>query len=321
MSFISENPYLSAVSPSGETLCAIPLGLFLATACAFPIGGDRGLGTEGNDGKEPRLSTQFTQGPVVAVGGGGTPREAIREMIRLGRARLNKFPGAVSSPPNGVEAGEAPLDVVVIPYASGREERGVASAAMWLEEGASTAVLSPNDAQAAAALLAEAEVLWMGGGDQRRLLDDLERMGLVDDVLRAHARGAVVGGTSAGAAVLGSVCIAGDPSPHPYESGAMAGRPGLGLVPDAIIDQHFRERRREGRLLTAVLDAGGLCGYGISESTALFFHGEHMTVMGEGVVVVFDATDATFTNDGLGASDPWRAERITTGILAPDGPP
>jgi cyanophycinase len=241
---------------------------------------------------------------VVAVGGGGTPRAVIREMIRLGRERSEV-----------AESGQ--LDVVVLPYASSREERGVASAAMWIEEGASTAVVSPSDGERAAVLFAQAEILWMGGGDQGRLLDDLERMGLVDDILRAHARGAIVGGTSAGAAVLGSVCIAGDPDPDAYVRGGMTGRPGLGLVPGAIIDQHFRERRREGRLLTAVLDAGGICGYGVSESTALLLSGARGRVMGEGVVIVFDATDAKLAKDGTDAATPWSAARVNTSIWAP----
>ncbi len=196
----------------------------------------------------------------------------------------------------------------------------MASAAMWMEEGAATAVVTPSDAKMAAAQIADAEVVWMGGGDQRRLLDDLERWGLVDDIHAAHARGAVVGGTSAGAAVLGSVCIAGTPSPNAYATGAMAGRKGLGLIPKAIIDQHFRERQREGRLLTAVLDAGGLCGYGVSESTALFFHAGKRSVMGEGVVVIFDATRAVLPGAAVAPGTPWRAGQITTSILSSESP-
>ncbi|WP_419190592.1 cyanophycinase [Saltatorellus ferox] len=206
---------------------------------------------------------------------------------------------------------------MVLAWASRAENRGEPSSAMWLEEGASSSVVAPDEEAAAAKLLAEADVIWMGGGDQDRLLDELERLGLVDDLLAAHARGALIGGTSAGAAVLGSVCIAGDPEPEAYVVGGMRGRAGLGLLSHTIIDQHFRERKREGRLLTAVLDAGRAVGYGVSESTALFFEEGAVTVMGSGVVVVFDARQATVEGGSEDAGALRSGSGIRTSILSP----
>ncbi|MFT6107950.1 MAG: cyanophycinase [Planctomycetota bacterium] len=241
-------------------------------------------------------------GVVLAIGGGTTPRPAIREALRL----------AGSDHPEKVT-------VVVLAYASSLDDRGEGSAAMWIEEGATSARVAPDDAAEAATLIAGADVIWMGGGSQNRLLDDLERMELVDDIQGAHARGALVGGTSAGAAVLGSHCIAGSPEPEAYVVGAMKAREGLGLLADTIVDQHFRERKREGRLLTAVLDAGGVRGFGVSESTALFFNGEDVRLIGEGVVVVFDASlvDLDESDAGPKAGALRSANGIVTKILSP----
>lgn len=233
-------------------------------------------------------------GAVVAVGGGGTPDVAVREVMRL--------------------AGDGAA-VAVVPFASGREDRGVGSVEMWNEAGA-RAVLVDEDATSARAALGSADVIWMGGGNQDRLLDALEELDLVDLIRVRHASGAVVGGTSAGAAVLGRISIAGRPDPDAYVRGAMEGRPALDLVPDTIVDQHFRERTREGRLLTAVLDAGGVLGLGVSERTAAVVEGGSMRVLGDGVVVAFDARAAEVAAKE-GADPRYQVRGIATSILPP----
>lgn len=286
----SENPQPNSMNPNRATFRATLLGVFLTVSCAF----------KGSPAALAPLGEALEGGPILAIGGGPTPRTAIREAIARMRERDPEI-----------------VSVVVLAYASRSERRGEGSAAMWLEEGADQAVVAPDDASAAASLIAKSNVIWMGGGDQGRLLDDLQRMGLVERVVAAHARGGLVGGTSAGAAVLGSVCIAGSPDPGAYVVGGMEGRAGLGLVPDAIVDQHFRERNREGRLLTAVLDAGGSIGFGISESTAVFFDRGDVDVMGSGVVVVFDAREAELGRPGLAAGEPRSATGVQVRILSP----
>ena len=172
------------------------------------------------------------------------------------------------------------------------------SVEMWLEAGAGEAInLTFDDRAAAAGTLARADVIWMSGGSQTRLLEALRAADLLDDVRAAHRRGAVVGGTSAGAAVLGAVTIGGSPDPGPYLAGAMEAEPGLGLVPGTIVDQHFAERRREGRLVTALITsaAGGgpALGIGISERTAAILSGNGFRTMGEGAVLVLDGRGAS----------------------------
>lgn len=286
--------------PNQATFRSLHLGLFLTASCVTREIPEETIHQRENHAVNCSSQRDPGAGPLLAVGGGGTPRGVIREAL----ARVERRTGHAGT-------------VIVVPYASRQDGRGVASAAMWLEEGAFSAEVAPNDGAAAAELFEDADVIWMGGGDQGRLLDDLERLDLVDDIQQAHRRGALVGGTSAGAAVLGSVCIAGSPDPDAYVVGAMAGRKGLGLRPDTIIDQHFRERRREGRLLTAVLDAGGLVGFGVSESTGLFFEDDHIDVYGAGVVIVFDARAADLPSPGLTAGPTWTTDHVRTAILSP----
>ncbi len=219
-------------------------------------------------------ASSVERGPVVAVGGGGTPDAVVRAALEL-------------AAPDGAGA-----RVVVIPHASAREDRGIGSAAMWRDAGAREALVLSEDTTEARRQLEAADLIWMGGGDQDRLLDHLEATHLDETVRAASARGVVVGGTSAGAAVLGALCIAGGPEPAPYHRGAMQGRPGLDLVPNSIVDQHFAERNREGRLFTAVLEANELLGIGIGERTAAIFTDEEARIIGEGVVLVMDARRA-----------------------------
>lgn len=121
--------------------------------------------------------------------------------------------------------------------------------------------------------------VWFDGGQQSRLADAYSKTAVetaLTDVLR---RGGVVGGTSAGAAILSRVMIAsGNPIPRVAE--------GFDVLPGAIIDQHFVTRNRQPRLLAALAQHPGLVGFGIDESTALVVQGRSLEVMGESVVVV-----------------------------------
>ena len=260
--------------------------LALLAGCAATPAGTPAATPPGAPGVAP--------GPVLAVGGGGTPAEALR--LGLGHA------------PAGAR-------VAVVPFASGREDRGVGAVEMWLEAGAGSAALVPEDA-GARRLLEEADVIWLGGGSQHRLMDSLEALDLVDLIRARHRGGALVGGTSAGAAVLGSVLISGSPDPRAYVGGAMPTRPALDLVPGVLVDQHFRERNREGRLLTAVLDGeGAWVGVGISERTAALFEGAAFEVAGEGVVIVVDARRARIAPAQPGA--PRTGSGVLLSVHAP----
>lgn len=210
-------------------------------------------------------------GTLVVVGGGGTPDAALA-------AALEAAPGGT---------------VVVVPYASSREDRGQPACEMWIEAGAERA-LDLEEQPDLGAALAAADLVWMIGGDQNRLMEDLEELELIDDLRSAYARGAVIGGTSAGAAVMGPTMITGDADLERVRAGATETRPGLGLWSSVIVDQHFLARRRNNRLLAAVLDAPQSLGIGIDERTAVVVPPTGpWRVVGERQVMVFDAREST----------------------------
>ena len=135
-----------------------------------------------------------------------------------------------------------------------------------------------------------ADGIFLTGGDQRRLMQRLA------GTYAAHAlhiafqvRSCCIGGTSAGAAAMAHVMLAeGDTPPLPEKDAAVLGL-GLGFVANAIIDQHFSQRRRLGRLLSALAQRPDLLGVGIDEDTALLIErGKGVEVIGKGSVTLLD---------------------------------
>lgn len=246
------------------------------------------------------------RGHLLIVGGGRQPPELVARFVELaggpGRARIAVLPMA---------SGE--------PEASGREKaeelRGL---------GAETFVLQLTREQAmtdsAARLLDGVTGVWFTGGDQSRVTPVL----LGSNVLRAirdrWREGAVVGGTSAGAAVMPDSMLTGnqfrpgvdtagyhgDEFPD-VSRGTIQVAAGLGFLPGTIIDQHFIRRERHNRLLATVLERPALIGVGVDESTAVEVGPDgRWTVRGSGAVVIYDARRARITWAGaavLGAAE------------------
>jgi len=210
-------------------------------------------------------------GPVVVVGGGTTVPEIVTRTLRLA-------------------GGEGVAVVAVLPQSSAEPDAGVASVKMWLDAGAKDAVnVSFADVSAARAILQRATLIWMPGGDQNRFMKAIAGTGLDDEIRARHAAGAVVGGTSAGAAVLAAVMFTGDADLKALTAGATVTAPGLGLLPMLLIDQHFLTRQRGNRLISAVFDHPSLVGVGIDESTAVIVGDRGFEVIGKSSVVVIDA--------------------------------
>jgi cyanophycinase len=126
--------------------------------------------------------------------------------------------------------------------------------------------------------LADATGVWLGGGSQS-LLTDAYLGTTAEELIRwVLNRGGVVGGISAGAAVMSPVMIRGG------ELEPEVGR-GFGLLPGTVIDQHFLKRNRQDRLLRVLQAHPNLVGIGIDEGTALLVRGHRLTVMGDSDVV------------------------------------
>jgi cyanophycinase len=161
-----------------------------------------------------------------------------------------------------------------------------------------------------------ANLIWMPGGDQNRLMKALPA-GVIDTIRKRFREGAVVGGTSAGAAVLSQVMITGEADLRAIRRGATQTADGLALWPRAIVDQHFVRRQRFNRLLSAVLDRPELVGVGVDESTAAVWRGSKLEVIGAAQVLIIDARKATIPagkTGELGAATGVQLHVLTNGM-------
>jgi len=134
------------------------------------------------------------------------------------------------------------------------------------------------------------------GGDQRRIVEVLKGTAAGKALHERYAEGLVIGGTSAGASMMSDLMIiSGDAETHPQRGIVKLGE-GMGFLPNSVVDQHFAQRGRIGRLLYAVALHRSHLGFGIDENTAILVQGDELEVLGEGAVTVIDASSLEFTN-------------------------
>jgi cyanophycinase len=152
------------------------------------------------------------------------------------------------------------------------------------------------DDPAVAAILDDAAGIFFSGGDQLRITSQIGDTLVEAKVREIHERGGLIAGTSAGASVMSETMLVKGSSKETHRIGDLHMSPGMGLVPDVIIDQHFAERGRMGRLLGAVAHNPRVLGLGIDEDTAVMVQGDTFRVIGSGGVYVVDGTDVTYCN-------------------------
>lgn len=140
----------------------------------------------------------------------------------------------------------------------------------------------------------QADGIFMSGGDQSRLMAAIWETPVLGALHQAfHFKGACIGGTSAGAAVMSRHMISQGPAVLRPRKDAIDTDIGLGLLPAAVVDQHFSERRRLARLLSALAQRPDLLGVGIDEDTALVVErGQAIEVIGKGSVTLVDPSQA-----------------------------
>jgi cyanophycinase len=153
------------------------------------------------------------------------------------------------------------------------------------------------------AILDDAAGIFFSGGDQLRITSQIGDTGIEAGVRALYARGGMVAGTSAGASVMSETMLVGGASEATHRIGDLHMAPGLGLIRDVIIDQHFAERGRFGRLIGAVAHNPRVLGIGIDENTAAIVEGDGFRVIGCGAVYVVDGAKASFNNLAEAAPD------------------
>ena len=193
--------------------------------------------------------------------------------------------------------------IAVIPTASNLADTGERYEKLFVELGARRADALPYaeraDADRADWLkrLEAADGIFLTGGNQLRITTILGGTQVAKAIRRRNARGVPVGGTSAGAAILSEHMIAfGDEGPTP-KAGAATLVPGLGLTNRVVIDQHFRQRDRLGRLLTALAYNPFAVGVGLDEDTAAFIGPDDVIeVVGAGAITLVDTSTLGYSS-------------------------
>ena len=154
--------------------------------------------------------------------------------------------------------------------------------------------LSPDEREEAddptvVQILAEATGVFLTGGNQSRLTQVVGGTRLGDALANAHDRGAVLAGTSAGASAMASHMVAfGQPGTTPKNRMVQLSA-GLGILSGLVIDQHFEQRGRHGRLLALVAQSPSLLGMGIDEDTCAIVQPDRtLQVLGKGAVTIVD---------------------------------
>jgi cyanophycinase len=200
-------------------------------------------------------------------------------------------------------SGGEDADIVVIPTASKMHETGPRYEALFRDLGASRVAVmdfdtrrdcqEPNRLQR----LEEATGIFFTGGNQLRLTALLGGTPVAQLIRKRNASGVTVGGTSAGASILSEHMSAFGDEGSSVIAGSVRLAPGLGLTNRFVIDQHFRERDRLGRLITALAYNPFAIGIGLDEDTAAFIGpDEVLEVEGTGGVTVVDASEVSFSS-------------------------
>ena len=227
-----------------------------------------------------------TRGWIVPIGGAENKENDRRVLARF---------VAVS--------GGAAADIVIIPTASRLNETGPRYERLFRELGAARVSVMDFDTRRDCrepnrlSRLEEASGIFFTGGNQLRLTTLLGGTPVATMIRKRNAAGVTVGGTSAGASILSEHMIAFGDEGSSVISGSVRLAPGLGLTNRFVIDQHFRQRDRLGRLITALAYNPFAVGIGLDEDTAVFIGpDETLEVEGSGGVTIVDASDVTFSS-------------------------
>jgi len=255
-----------------------------------------------------RVVEGATRGWIVPIGGAEN-KENDRRILR-------RFVEA--------SGGEA-ADIVVIPTASKMHETGPRYEALFRELGAARVSVmdfdTRRDCQEPNRLerLDQATGIFFTGGNQLRLTALLGGTPVAQLIRKRNAAGVTVGGTSAGASILSEHMIAFGDEGSSVIAGSVRLAPGLGLTNRFVIDQHFRERDRLGRLITALAYNPFAIGIGLDEDTAVFIGpDETLEVEGSGGVTVVDASEVSFSSaDSVSEGQPVAVLGLKIHVLTP----
>jgi cyanophycinase len=250
--------------------------------------------------------TPAPKGHLVLVGGGDKPAAAMKKFVEL--------------------AGGPQALIVAVPTASSEPDTGAYYVKLFKDEyGCGNVValdiktredaMRPDLAETAS----KAGGIFFAGGDQSRITKAILDTPVGKAIADAFARGAVVGGTSAGTACQSNPMITGEGDLKMIKANTMELAPGFGFFRGVIVDQHFIKRQRSNRLFSVILEHPDLVGVGVDEDTAVWVRPDRtFEVIGAGSVMVIDATSASVRRvPGDKGKDLLGAQNVRVHIVLP----
>ena len=225
------------------------------------------------------------------------------------------------------EAGGVDANIVVIPTASSipvevGENYLDAFAKLGCKNVTVLDIRSKEDSEKESSikLIKEAKCVMFSGGDQSKITDKIGGT-KIHEILTdryKNEKGFVIAGTSAGAMAMANEMIAGGSASEAFIKGAVNMYHGLNLIPELIIDTHFIRRGRFGRQSEAVAKHPNLIGFGLAEDTGMIIkNGNDCTVIGSGMVIVFDGSKLTHNNEKvLEEGTPMTMANLTVHVLS-----
>ncbi|HEX6983701.1 MAG TPA: cyanophycinase [Balneolaceae bacterium] len=233
---------------------------------------------------KPAESTNEINGKLFIIGGGHKPTSMVQKMIKESGIREGGY-GIVLPMSSSVPDTSAYYGMLQF------QELGIENMHAF-----NFADSNLKSVDAKLDSLRNATLVYIPGGVQGRFMKAVYNTpGLEKAIKEAYAKGALIAGTSAGAAIMSEIMITGDQKNYPeytstfyhLEKGNIITAEGLGLITGVIIDQHFIARARNNRLLTAIMEFPGHIGIGIDESTAIVVQGAKVKVVGKSQVIVY----------------------------------
>ncbi|QDP00932.1 cyanophycinase [Thalassotalea sp. PS06] len=284
------------------------------------------------------VASESNQGQLVIAGGAISHKsieifETFAQLSGGEKAKIGVIPAASGSIGKQYKllqqqfsaAGVSLNNIQLLPLATKDDKNTDVDEGSWIDNGNSEKV---------AASINGLSGIWFIGGDQTLITkvllnNDGSDTKVLQQIRKVFESGTTIGGTSAGAAIMSNIMIAGGNSQgalfsgfkHEYTSmdeqeyGPAATTKGLGFFKDGIIDQHFDRKGRLGRLLVTLLNEPeyGL-GFGVDEGTAMIVDGSSINVIGEGGVTIVDVENVTGYQTG---TFPVKANNIRLSFLQP----
>ncbi|MEE4197165.1 MAG: cyanophycinase [Bacteroidales bacterium] len=234
-----------------------------------------------NEQSQELTSTEPAQGKLFIIGGGKRPVEMIRSMVSISGVDTSGF-------------------IIILPMSSTLPDTASFYGVKQFTDLGLKHVFAMNFTDSSDITperidsLKHASLIYISGGDQSRFMEVVEETPVYHAIHEAFNSGALIAGTSAGAAVMSAKMITGNEFKHPeytgnfrtIEANNIEIAKGLGLLENVIIDQHFIRRMRMNRLISACLENPEETGIGIDESTAILVDNNLATVYGKSQVIV-----------------------------------